>query len=99
MLGILISAASLCIIMYLVARHEADYSLPKVILIAAGLAIINFILSVAIGQLISLPIMLGLTVWALHQFCYLRWSMAAVVTGIYIVVQIALGMLFAGLTS
>ena len=97
MIGIITSAGLLCLIMYIVARHEADYSLPKVILISVGLAACNLVLSLTIGALLALPILVGLTVWALHQFCYLRWGMASIITGIYIVCQIVVGILLVGL--
>lgn len=75
MLGIIITAALLSLIMFLVARHEADYSFPKVLLISLGVGIVNFALSLGVGSLIALIVTLGLLVWALHQFCYLRWGM------------------------
>ncbi len=92
MLGLLVSAAVLCLIMFVVARHEADYSFPKVILISFCLGLCNFVLSLAVGPWIALVIVVGLTVWALHQFCYLRWGMAGIVTAIYIAVQILLAL-------
>ena len=98
MIGIIISAAFLCVIMYMEAKHEADYSFPKVLLISIGLSICNIILSIMLGPWIALIIVLGLTVWALHQFCYLRWSMAGIVTGLYIAAQIVLGIILGALT-
>ena len=95
MLGILagafISAILLCMIMYLVARHEAEYSFPIVMMVAVGLNIALMFLQFA-PPLVALVSMLSLTVWALHQFCYLRWSMAGIVTAIYMVCQLLVGM-------
>lgn len=91
MAGIAISTLLLCVIMFLVARHEADYSLPKVLMISAGISISSLLLTLALG-LLAIPLIIGLTIWALHEFCYLRWSRAAIVTGIYIVCQIGLSM-------
>ena len=90
-ISIIINAAILSLIMFAVARHEADYYFPKVALISLGLGLCQFLLSLALGPgIITLVVILGLTVWSLHQFCYLRWSRAGIVTGIHIVLQIAL---------
>jgi hypothetical protein len=91
MAGIAISALLLCVIMFVVARHEADYSLPKVLMVSAGISIVSLLLSMAIG-LLAVPVIIGLTMWALHEFCFLRWSRAAIVTGIYIACQIGISL-------
>jgi len=98
MLGILITAALLSLIMFAVARHEADYSFPKVALISLGLGLTNFAITIFAGGLPALIVMLGLMVWALHQFCYLRWGMAGLVTGIYLVCQIVISLVMGWLT-
>lgn len=96
--GIIISAALLCAIMFIVARHEADYSFPKVLLISLGLGLCDFALSLLLPPLVGSLVVLGLTVWALHHFCYLRWNMAATVAGIYLGCSIGLGIVL-GLLS
>lgn len=98
MLGTIISAFILCGTMYAVARHEADISFPVVLLIAFGVSAVSVILSLFMG-LFSLPLVLVALAWALHQFCYLRWSRAWIVTGIYTVAQLGIGMAFAVLRS
>lgn len=99
MIGIIVSAALLCLIMFIVARHEADYSFPKVILISLGLGLCNMMLSLFVGPWVALIVVLGLTVCALNQFCYLRWSKAGLITGIYVMVQVVLGVVFGAITS
>ena len=98
MLGIILSAVILCVIMYVVARHEAEYSLPVVLMVCAGLAVCNLFLSL-LPVLIALPLMIGLMMWALHQFCYLRWKTSGIVTAIYISCQIVLGLALAAMRS
>lgn len=97
--GTVINTAILCAIMFLVARHEADYSFYRVSLISFGLGICNILLPYMLGTWGALIVVLGLAVWALHQFCYLRWSMAGVITGLYLIAQIALGVVLRFLTS
>ena len=92
MFGVIITAALLCLIMFVLARHEADYSFPKVALIALGLGLCNLVLTLLAGDLIALVVVLGLMVWALHQFCYLRWGMAGLVTVTYLVCRLVLGL-------
>ncbi len=89
---IAISALLLSGIMFTVAGFEADYSLPKVLALALGLSICGMLLGHTIG-LFALPVMLGLTLWSLHRFCYLRWKMAALVTAIYIPCQFGVALL------
>jgi hypothetical protein len=89
MIQIILSSLILCVAMYLVARHEAEISLPITLMISVGVSVIAGILSIFIGPL-ALLVALGLLVWSLNKFCYLRWSKAAVVTGIYLVTNITL---------
>lgn len=99
MLGIVFSAAVLCAIMYVIARHEADYSFPRVLLISLGLGLTDFCLSLLVGPTLGSILVMGLMVWALHQFCYLRWRMAITVAAIYFASMILLGFVIGILTS
>ena len=102
-LNLLITSALLSTIMYLVAKHEADYSLPKVIIMTVGISICSLLATALAGPWVALIITLGVTVWALHQFCYLRWKMAWLITGIFIITQVIFnlvkGLLFRGLVG
>lgn len=89
MIQIIVSAVVLCAAMYLVARHEAEISLPITLMISVGVSVIAGILSLFIGPL-ALLVAIGLLMWSLNKFCYLRWSSAAIVTGIYLVSNIVL---------
>jgi hypothetical protein len=81
MASIIISALILCAVLYLVARNEAEISLPVVLMITAGVSIVSLILN-NVHPLASL-LSLFLLAWSIQRFCYLRWSKAALVTGIY----------------
>ena len=86
---ILIQGALLVCIMYALARHEADYSFPKVLLLMVILTAGGGLLAVPLGPLV-IPVIFGGMIWALHQFFYLRWSKAALITVIYIVVSMVI---------
>lgn len=84
MLSILISALILCAALFLIARHEAEISLPVILLIAVGTSLVSALLSLVhpflglAGLLLALP-------WAIQRFCYVGWGKAFVTTGIYLV--------------
>ena len=89
MLSIIVNSLVLCAAMYLIARHEAEISFPIVLMITVGVSVIGAILSMFIGP-IALLISLALLAWAVHQFCYLSWPKASLVSGIYLVTNVAL---------
>ena len=89
MLQIILSALILCISMYLIARHEAEISLPVILMITVGVTVVGAILGMMIGPL-ALLVCLALLAWALHRFCYLSWPKASIVTAIYLVSNIVL---------
>ena len=93
-MGIFISAGILALIMHIVAKHEADYSFVRVVLVAFGLFVANTVAGAILGNF-AILVMFFATAWALQQFCYLRWGMAFVVTAIYYAVQFALVFAFA----
>lgn len=82
MLGIILGAVIMLAAMYVIGRHEAEMSLPIALMIAAGVSVTMWILSVFLGPL-ALLIGFGLGMWAIHQFCYLGWGKSAAVTAIW----------------
>lgn len=96
MLGILFSALVLMGVLYLVARNDAEISLPRMLLVSLGITVVALVSS-PLG-LLSLPIILVASAWILVRFCYVSWKQAWIVTFIYLVVQIALGVGWALLT-
>lgn len=92
MLGLLISAGILCAVMYFIAKEEAEIQYGVVILICLGVSILSYILGRTLHYF-SIPIVIGALAWALHQFCYLRWPKAILVTLVYQAVGIGIGIL------
>lgn len=88
----ILSALLLSAILYFTARHEAEYSLPYMLLVSAGLWLVNLVLGLTlgpVGYLLGAPV----TAWALHQFCYVRWGKAILATVIYFALQLGLAIL------
>jgi|APTNR8051073442_1049403.scaffolds.fasta_scaffold17225_2 hypothetical protein len=96
MLGILFSALVLMGVLFLVARNDAEISFPRMLLVSLGITVVALVSS-PLG-LLALPIVLVASAWILVRFCYVSWTQAWIVTGIYLVVQIALGVGWALLT-
>lgn len=97
MLFIVVSALTLCTIMHLVARHEADYGLPKTVLISAIVTVGGMLIELAIGPFV-VPLMIAFTLWALHHFCYLTWRTSGIVTAIYSLSMIGLQLCYMAFT-
>lgn len=91
MLGLLLNPLILMLLMYWLARHEADLAFYKAFLICFLVSLVVFAAGLAIGSF-SLLIYALLLPWALVQFCYLRWKTAFLVFGIFFVYQILLSL-------
>lgn len=89
MAQIAISSLVLCVALYLIARHEAEISLPVILMITAGVSILSILLSLAIGPFAFLVALLVLA-YAIRRFCYIGWPKAWAVTSVYAVTNIAL---------
>lgn len=89
MIQIIISTLVLCAAMYLVARNEAEISLPIVLMICVGVNVVGGLLGFMIGPF-ALIASVVLLAWALNKFCYIRWSKAFMVTGVYLLTNILL---------
>jgi len=89
MAQIAISSFVLCIALYLIARHEAEISLPVILMITIGVSVISMLLSIAIGPFAFL-VALFILGYAVRRFCYISWPKAWAVTGVYAVTNITL---------
>lgn len=98
MIGIFITAAILSGSLWAVARNDADFSFLKVLLISFGFSVAVKLLILAIG-LWGIPIAIAALIWALIQWCYVSVLQAVIVTGIWLVVQIAIYALLASVFS
>jgi hypothetical protein len=79
----------LMVTLWAVARHNAEYSYPTLLLISIGLAIVGIVLSFLIGLFAVIPLF-GLMLWVLMRFCYVTLTQALIVTAIFIAFKIAL---------
>jgi hypothetical protein len=91
MIQIIISALILCAALYLIARNEAEISLPVVLMITVGVSVVSILLSLFIGPFAFL-VALAVLAFAVQRFCYVGWPKAFAVTGIYAVSNIALSL-------
>ncbi len=78
--------------LWLVARHEAELSFPRILLLSVGITVLSLLLSLAIGAF-ALPLIIAATAYGLVRFCYVTWTQAWIVTGIYLATQIGLSLL------
>lgn len=88
MISLLLDPLILLLFMWLLARHEADFSYLKLLLItlcialiANGLGMLNPWLGL-ISYIILIPL-------ALHRFCYITLKSAVLITALFIVWQVA----------
>jgi hypothetical protein len=81
--GLTVQALLTCLVLYVAARHEADYDFQKVLVVTAGLAVVNVVLDYAlkpqIGLFYIIPC-LAITVWVFHDACWLPWPRAFLCT-------------------
>ena len=91
--SILINGAVLFLLLAVFAKHEADFSFPKALLVMVILAVGGAFLQILLGFL-ALPIILALMVFLLRQFFYLSWKKASIVTFAYVGVNILIGLIF-----
>ena len=99
MLGALLNAAILSMIMHAVAKHEADYEFNKIAIISIFVSICNFVVSLLINPIAGLLATTIVTLLALRLFCYIGWKTSGIITGIFVVVQLIIGMAFGALFS
>ncbi len=93
MIGVLISALVLMGAMWIVARHEADFDLKKILVIALVVSVASFAGALSGFIQFLIPVILIGLGWALHHFCYISILQSAIVCGIWLVVQVGLSIL------
>ncbi len=98
MIGIFITAAILSGSLWLIARHDADLSFVKILLISFGFSVVANILVLTLG-LWGFPIAIAVLIWSLVHWCYISVLQAVIVTGIWLAVQIGGGLLIGWMLS
>ncbi|MBT3191771.1 MAG: hypothetical protein HN341_04385 [Verrucomicrobia bacterium] len=108
MLGdIFVSAAILCVILHLVAKHESDYSFAKVAMVTAAISLGGFLIQVFLFERIgwfTIGLVFVLAMFMIMTFCWVRfWKALLIVTlfclfhtGIRVGIKGITGALFAG---
>jgi hypothetical protein len=91
--SIILQALILCGLLYLIARHEADFEFAKVAMVVAAITLGNFMiekmLTPRIG-LFSLGAEFTFVVLMIWKFCWLRWWKALVVSLLFVAVQVGM---------
>lgn len=91
MLGLVLDALILVVLLYLLARHDADFSFYKAIILSAALTAIealSYVLLLSMGIhsfLLPAVAVFGCCVWALVQFFYLQWSKSFLISFLYFI--------------
>lgn len=98
MLGILIQIVLLAALMYIFARHEADISWPKLFMVFVPLQIATTLLSHAMGSG-AFFLYLGFMIFALHQWFYLGWKKAILISLAHVLFSVGILLGFMRLTA
>ncbi|MEW6713741.1 MAG: hypothetical protein AB1306_01445 [Nitrospirota bacterium] len=93
MVGIIIEAALLWLILFIVARHEAEldfiYILYVVMAISIGSCIMEWLLFPYVSYFV-LILTITFSMIVLMRFCYISLGKALIVTACYIVAKVAI---------
>lgn len=90
---ILIQAVLLQLSLKLVAKHEADTSFGKSLVVVAGLGIGQFLVAILIGKVLPLavlPAIIVFTAAVIMTFCWISFWKSMIVVLIYLIVQVIL---------
>ena len=92
---IVIEAAILRVILRLIAKHEADLSIPKTVMVTCGIIIGGFIVNMMVvasypnaGLLVQLLIDFVLAVFLITTFCWVSWAKSLVIVFLYFMFHI-----------
>jgi len=89
----------LCGLLWLIARHNAEFSFARVFFVALGIGLAGIVAGAALGPglgLLALLVMAGVCVYFLMKFCYTTLGQALATTGLYFVYQVAFVLLTRG---
>ena len=97
-----VNAAILCAILYLVAKHEADFSFSKVAMVAAGIQLIAFLTQVFLFDRIgwfTLAVSFVFALLLVMRFCWLNVAKSLLVVAIFFVFQAGTKVGFASIAA
>ncbi len=99
---VIVQAAILCLILYVVAKHEADYSFPKVAMVTAGTTVGSFFIQILlhdhIGGWTAIPV-IGFIAFMLMTFCWISFWKSLIVVAVYVGVHMGFSLLAAMLLA
>ena len=98
LLGLVLNAAALCVIVYLVTRGTAEIDFVTMVIIALAISVAGFFLGRLAGDpyvatALTIPLMLLLT-FLLMKYCYTTLKQAIISSVLFFVWQFALSMAF-----
>jgi len=97
MIGLFLNPVILWLILFIVARHDAERSYSTLFFVSLGISVVALITTIYVGQfaIIISPIV---CVLALKQFCNLGWLRAMLATILFVGWMITWPILFQKLT-
>jgi hypothetical protein len=96
-IGFFLQAAVLWVILFVVARHDANRSYSTLFVVSLGIGVVAFVSSIYIPQF-TIVITPLVCVLALRQFCYMGWLRAIIATILFVAWMIVWPILFYHLT-
>ena len=93
MLGFLIQIVMLAALMFIIARHEADISWPKLFMVFVPMILAVQILGVVMGAIALVVYFVGIMV-ALKLWFYVDWGKASLIAILQLVGNIVIGIIF-----
>jgi hypothetical protein len=90
---ILLQAFILCGLLYLIARHEADFDFAKVAMVVAGITFGNFFIELSLLPrigLFTILVEIAFVVFMTTKFCWLRWWKAVIVSVLFVAAQVGM---------
>jgi len=95
--GFLLQAAVLWVILFFVARHDADRSYSTLFFICLGISVVALLSAIYIPEFAVIAVSV-VCVLALRRFCYMGWLRAVVATVLFVAWMIVWPILFSSLT-
>lgn len=98
MISLLLSPIIVMVLLWLLARHEAELSYYIIFFVVAGVSIAAFLAGLALPWL-ALGVYIGGLPLAIAKWCYVSLPKAVLVTFLFILVQVGFEILWEGLLS
>lgn len=89
---ILFQAFIICALLFLIARHEADYSFGTVVLVACGMIAGNLLIGLSFFKWLKLLVLIPIfffSCWLIVKFCWVSWPKGILITALYFTLSIA----------